>query len=63
MPANPYHLTTHWRLEGSLKEIIQILGDAPGLVRWWPSVYLKAHDLAPGNSGGIGRRVEFLAKG
>jgi hypothetical protein len=37
---NDYHFVTHWRVRGTVKEIIDILSDAEDLPRWWPSVYI-----------------------
>jgi hypothetical protein len=37
---NDYHFITHWRVRGTVKEIIDILSDAEDLPRWWPSVYI-----------------------
>jgi len=36
---NDYHFVTHWRVRGTVKEILDILSDAEDLPRWWPSVY------------------------
>jgi hypothetical protein len=36
-----YHFVTHWRLEGTREEVADVLGDAAGLARWWPAVYLS----------------------
>lgn len=40
MTANEYHFITHWRVRGNVAEVLDILGNAEDLVRWWPSVYL-----------------------
>ena len=37
---NDYHFVTHWRVRGRVDEILNILGDAEDLPRWWPSVYI-----------------------
>jgi len=37
---NDYHFITHWRVRGTVKEIIDILNNAEDLPRWWPSVYI-----------------------
>src|SRR5258708_26410344 len=43
---NDYHFVTRWRVRGTVKEVLYILGDAEDLPRWWPSVYIevKKHD-------------------
>lgn len=38
MASNDYHFITMWRIPGTPEEITDVLGDAPGLARWWPSV-------------------------
>jgi hypothetical protein len=63
MPTNDYHFITHWRVPGTVAEVTEILGDAPGLARWWPSVYLKVAVLAPGDEKGLGKTVDLYTKG
>ena len=46
--SNEYVFLTRWRIEGSIEEVSDILGDAEDLVRWWPSVYLQVHKDADG---------------
>lgn len=46
--ANEYQFFTHWRVEASVDEVSDILEDAEGLARWWPSVYLEVHKLPDG---------------
>ena len=42
----------------------EVLGDAPALARWWPSVYLDVKELAPGDPATrIGRMIELYTKG
>jgi hypothetical protein len=45
---NNYAFLTRWRVEGTIEEVSDILGDAEDLVRWWPSVYLEVHKDADG---------------
>ncbi len=61
--SNTYHFITYWRVHSSCQEISDILGDAPGLVRWWPSVYLDVQELEPGDENGIGKVVSLHTKG
>ena len=63
MPTNDYHFITHRRVPGTVAEVTQILGDAPGLARWWPSVYLEVAVLAHGDDKGLGKRVDLYTKG
>ena len=63
MPANEYHFVTTWRVPATREEIAAILGDAEGLARWWPSVYLRVRVEAPGDERGLGKVVELWTKG
>jgi|SRR5436853_3127843 len=63
MAANDYHFITHWRVEGSITEVADVLKDARELPRWWPSVYLRVEQLEPGDSEGIGKVVSLYTKG
>jgi hypothetical protein len=45
------------------EEIVDVLGDAAALSRWWPSVYLKATVVEPGDERGLGRVVDLHTKG
>jgi hypothetical protein len=55
MPSNDYHFITHWRVQGTVKEVEDIMSDAPDLVRWWPSVYLDVNVLKQGDTNGLGK--------
>ena len=63
MSSNAYHFITHWRVESTIEEVSQLLGNAPDLVRWWPSVYLEVRELEPGDENGIGKVVDLYTKG
>ncbi len=63
MASNDYHFITHWRVEGTLEEVSKIIGDAAGLTRWWPSVYLDVQVLEPGDERGLGKVVSLYTKG
>lgn len=63
MNANVYHFVTHWRVEGSVEEVSDILGQPLDLPRWWPSVYLAVNQVEPGGTDGVGRVVELHTKG
>ena len=61
--SNQYHFVTRWEVEGTLQEVSEILGDTISLTRWWPSVYLRVEDMAPGDSRGVGKVVSLRTKG
>lgn len=63
MAAHDYHFVTHWRIAGTAAELYDVLADADGLKRWWPSVYLDARVLESGDEHGIGRVVDLYTKG
>jgi hypothetical protein len=63
MSSNDYHFVTHWRVKSTLPELSDILGNAPDLVRWWPSVYLDVQELEPGDDHGVGQVVSLYTKG
>ena len=63
MPANQYHFVTKWRVQGTVEQVSDILGDPLDLPRWWPSVYLAVREIEPGGEGGVGRVVELHTKG
>jgi len=61
--ASEYRFLTEWRVAATVEEVKAVLGDAPSLRRWWPSVYLSVDEVAPGEPGGVGRVVEVHTKG
>ena len=64
MAANDYHFVTRWRVRGDIEEAFALLGDAPGLKRWWPAVYLQVEQLDPGDATtGIGKVADLHTKG
>lgn len=63
MKDNDYVFVDRWRVQADVREIADILEDASGIVRWWPSVYLRYWEIAPGGEKGIGKTVRFRAKG
>lgn len=63
MRSNDYHFITTWTLSATAQEISAILADAPGLARWWPSVYLAVRETEPGDAAGVGKRVDLWTKG
>ncbi len=63
MSANEYNFITHWRVESTVEEVSDVLGEPLDLPRWWPSVYLAAWEIERGNENGVGRVVELHTKG
>jgi hypothetical protein len=63
MRSNDYHFITHWWATGTVEEVSEVIGNAPDLVRWWPSVYLDVLELEPGGENGEGKVVSLYTKG
>jgi hypothetical protein len=63
MSSSRYRFVTRWRVEGTPEEAFRIIDDAPGLVRWWPAVWLRVDVLEPGDRQGVGKVVRYLSKG
>jgi hypothetical protein len=61
--SNEYAFLTTWHVPATAEEIVDVLGDAESLARWWPSVYLAVAVLEPGNERGLGRVVDLHTKG
>jgi len=58
MTGNDDHILARWELEASPTEVFDLIVDAPSYPRWWPSVFLEARVLEPGDERGVGRLVE-----
>ena len=63
MADNAYHFVNHWRVEGDVKEVADILEDALALPRWWGSVYFEVREIEPGKEHGIGKLISLHAGG
>jgi hypothetical protein len=63
MPANDYHLVSHWRVPGTTAEVAAILDDAVSLPRWWGAVYREVELLDPGDPSGAGKTFAVRATG
>lgn len=63
MASNDYHFITHWRVESTVQEVTEILGNGTDLVRWWPSVYLEVKELESGDANGLGKVIDLYTKG
>ena len=64
MASNEYQFITHWRVQSNLEEVNDILGNAPDLKRWWPSVYLDVQEMEAGDhETGVGKVISLYTKG
>lgn len=61
--GNDYQFFTEWRVPATIEEVKAVLGDAPSLTRWWPSVYLSLEQVEEGAPDGVGRTVDLHTKG
>ncbi|TQJ38050.1 polyketide cyclase/dehydrase/lipid transport protein [Arthrobacter sp. SLBN-112] len=60
---NGYEFRTVWRVAGTPHEVMDVLGDAGSLARWWPSVYLSVLPLESGGPDGVGKAFFLHTKG
>ena len=58
MTGSDHQILTRWELEASPQEVFDLIADASSYPRWWPSVFLDAQVLEPGDERGVGRLVE-----
>src|SRR5690242_4644485 len=63
MSSNEYHFITHWHVQSTVREVMEVLGDAKDLSRWWPSVYLDVKQLKAGDEHGVGSEISLYTKG
>jgi hypothetical protein len=63
MPVNEYHFVDCWRVEGTVREVSDVIERAEDLPRWWPSVYIEVEELEPGGAGGLGKLITLRARG
>lgn len=63
MSTNEYHFVDHWRVQGDITEVADILEDALSLPRWWGSVYFDVKLIEPGGERGIGKLISLHAGG
>jgi hypothetical protein len=61
--APEYRFLSRWRVVSTVSEVADLLANARELPRWWPSVYLRAEELEPGDERGVGKRVRVHTKG
>ena len=62
--APQYAFLTHWRVNGTIEEVSDVLDDPLQLPRWWPSVYLEVRELEPGHpETHVGRVIDLFTKG
>jgi len=61
--TNHYHFITRWRVEGTADQVYALISRPEDFPRWWPSVYLRVDEIAPGQESGLGRRVRLHTKG
>lgn len=63
MASQDYHFITHWKVTSDGMQVYKIIDNPIDLTRWWPNVYLEAHEIEPGDENGIGKVVSLLTKG
>ncbi len=63
MSAEIFHIVTHWRVVGTIAEVVAVLEDPRDLPRWWPAVYLAVTQVAPGGENSVGAEYDLFTKG
>jgi hypothetical protein len=63
MATNEYRFIDRWRVEGTVREVSDIIENGKDLPRWWPSVYLEVEELERGGAGGLGKLISLRARG
>jgi hypothetical protein len=63
VPANGYHLETEWQVEGTVREVYDVVSDDEHLTEWWPAAFLRCDLVAPGQPDGVGKTLRVVTKG
>jgi hypothetical protein len=63
MTAHAYHLRSRWIVDGTVREVSDVIGAIERLPQWWPSVHLDVSVLARGNGRRVGRVVDLETTG
>lgn len=56
-------LVSHWMLDASVDDVVDVLGEPLSLTRWWPAVFMKAELIEPGGPNLTGLRARLFTKG
>jgi carbon monoxide dehydrogenase subunit G len=57
-----YHYVSTWQLQAPIEQVWAALNDLEHLPSWYTGVQ-QAHELMPGDTQGVGRRVRYVIKG
>ena len=49
MAGTDSHLSSRWELEATPREVFDLIADASSYPQWWPSVFLEARIVEPGD--------------
>jgi uncharacterized protein YndB with AHSA1/START domain len=63
MASNDYRFFTHWRVRARAEEVYELISKPMDFPRWWPEVYLKVEEVAPGDERGVGHCVRLHTRG
>jgi hypothetical protein len=63
MRGNRYHLQTHWRVRGNVREVFDVVSDGRRVTTWWPAAFLSAVVVDSGRPGGHDGVIEVITKG
>lgn len=63
MAINDYHFINHWRVEGTVEEVADIIAEPLEMARWWPAWCLASKEIERGDDNGVGQVINIYAKG
>jgi hypothetical protein len=63
MPASDYHLVSHWRVLGRVKDVYDVISDQEELPRWWPAAFLEVLEVEPAGEDGLGAVIRMETRG
>jgi len=58
-----FHLTSSWRVRGSIGDTYDVISEPQNFVRWWPEVYLRVEEIEAGDANGVGKTVDLHTRG
>lgn len=58
-----FHFVDRWTVEATAAEAVEVFADHAAAGRWWPSTFLVAEQVEPGQADGTGRTIRALTAG
>lgn len=63
MSSTTFHLSTAWRVRGTVDDVYTLLSRPEDFVHWWAPVYLNVQELSAGDADGVGRTLALRTRG